>query len=196
MGKRTGERPPSSLNAPVISIHWPKLLDGTDAGVRTVDIGNGKVAVMPIRISAEVRTSDGRSIVLEGDSTDTGEVELRAVTITRVDGFPLLLPADTKSSRKWLDTVRDAAILLQSEIAEVPTGVDPRSGRALVKRLRTSRRPGVPPPDPANVLEAGELRAQGMTYEQIAETLSIGKSTAERWVRQARQLAEEVDTDE
>ena len=183
--------------APVMYMRWQRLPDGTDAGVRVVRLPDGRSAAMPTRVFAEAHTSDGRSVIFDADSTDDGEIELRALTITKRDGSPLSLPDDAKVPQSWLEQARDSAIVLLSSSGDrEPMGPGWLAGRALIDRLNEQRRPGRKPPDRSEVIKAGELRAAGLTYTQIADKLDIGKSTAERWVRQAQDLIPNTDQDE
>ena len=194
------------------TVHLGQLPDGTQAGTRMVKLADtgdeldGRVVPLPKRLFFDVETNDGLVVVVDADIPDDGlpvagypgSVAVRSVTFGKVDGSEIELKRlnETTIPEEWVFQAFAAAALSYGGDGafsvdfgpDTPDDYpDPTASREMIRRLwkKTGARRGRPEPSQEKVERAGELRLRGWSYQEIADDLGVGKSTAGRWVKKA-----------
>ncbi len=221
----TSQRPEVWLGAPD---------GGRPFSVRAIDLGDGRVAVLPtrlfIRVFADIDLGDehgdgrrgdiemksalnkrftevpkqgmnagrpytGRQVVIDADTTEEGQIEIRAVTITRADG-PVTATDLTKGIRiqEWAEDGLVQATSTLSATRGAPDdlagaavwGHGREVGEAIAERVKQRPPVGSGRRKPMAAVElAGKLYAEGHTFGRIRLLIKdhLGMDRSERTIR-------------
>ena len=170
---------------------------------------DSRIAVLPKRLFFEVETNDGYLFVIDADipndglpiTGNPGSAAIKAVTITKkvVDCYGISVKKlnSTKIDPMWVVEAFAAAAASYNGGSQIKLNFgpdapenfpDPTAGREMTRRLmgKSSSPKGRPKPDIEKVEKAVELKNLGRSFQQVADELGIGKTTARSWIEKAK----------